>query len=86
MAVTNNRTDKGKKRMEVEKMIVDFCFYFFKGSFLYLIPVHWWLPIHFLREAQINSNSVVRIYLTWENYINKWIDLCMKNGNKLKKG
>ena len=41
MVVTNNRTDKGKKRMEVEKMIVNFCFYYFKGSFLYLIPVHW---------------------------------------------
>ena len=42
----------------------------------------------FLREAhtQINSNSVVGIYFTWENYINKWIDLCMKNGNNQKKG
>ena len=25
----------------------------------------------FLREAQINSNSVVGIYFTWENYINE---------------
>ena len=39
----------------------------------------------FLREAQINSNSVVRIYFTWENYINKWINLCVKNGNNQKK-
>ena len=40
----------------------------------------------FLREAQINSNSVVRIYFTWENYINKLINLCVKNGNNQKKG
>ena len=40
----------------------------------------------FLREAQINSNSVVRIYFTWENYINKGINLCMKNSNSQKKG
>ena len=39
----------------------------------------------FLREAQINGNSVVRIYFTWENYINKWINLCMKNSNSQKK-
>ena len=39
----------------------------------------------FLREAQINSNSVVRIYFTWENYINKLINLCVKNGNNQKK-
>ena len=39
MVVTNNRTDKGKKRTKVEKLIVNFCFYFFKGFFLYIIPV-----------------------------------------------
>ena len=40
MVVTNNRTDKGMKRMEVEKTS-DKCFVsiFFKGSFLYLIPM-----------------------------------------------
>ena len=39
MVVTNNRTDKGKKRTEVEKLMVKFCFYFIKGSLLYIIPV-----------------------------------------------
>ena len=39
----------------------------------------------FLREAQINSNSALRIYFTWENYINKWINIFMKNGNNRKK-
>ena len=40
MVVTNDRTDKGTKRMEVKK-IGDkfFVSIFFKGSFLYLIPV-----------------------------------------------
>ena len=39
MVVTNNRTDKGTKHMEVEKLVINFLFLFFKGSFLYLIPV-----------------------------------------------
>ena len=30
MVVTNNRTDKGMKRMEVEKLVI---------NFLYIIPV-----------------------------------------------
>ena len=47
MVATNNRTDKGTKRMEVEKLVINFLFLFFKGSFLYVIPVLWWLPIHF---------------------------------------
>ena len=34
MVVTNDRTDKGTKRMEVKKIGDKF-----KGSFLYLIPV-----------------------------------------------
>ena len=71
MVVTNNRTDKGKKRMEVEKMIVNFCFYYFKGSFHLSHTCALVIAHPFIREAQINSNSVVRIYLTWENYINK---------------
>ena len=29
MVVTNNRTDKGTKRMEVEKLVVNFMFIFF---------------------------------------------------------
>ena len=29
MVVTNNRTDIGTKRMEVENLMVNFCFYFF---------------------------------------------------------
>ena len=33
MVVTDNRTDKGTKRMEVEKLMVNFCFYFVKGFF-----------------------------------------------------
>ena len=39
MVVTNNRTDKGMKRMEVEKLVINFLFLFFKGSFLYIIPM-----------------------------------------------
>ena len=39
MVVTNNRTDKGTKHMEVEKLVINFLFLFFKDSFLYLIPV-----------------------------------------------
>ena len=39
MVVTNNRTDKGTKDMEVEKLVINFLFQFFKGSFLYLIPM-----------------------------------------------
>ena len=29
MVVTNNRTDKGTKRMEVEKLVINFLFLFF---------------------------------------------------------
>ena len=29
MVVTNNRTDKGMKRMEVEKLVINFLFLFF---------------------------------------------------------
>ena len=40
MVVTNKRTDKGTKRMEVEKLVINFLFLlFFKDSFLYLIPM-----------------------------------------------
>ena len=39
MVVTNYRTDKGMKRMEVEKLVINFLFLFFKGSFLYIIPM-----------------------------------------------
>ena len=39
MVVTNNRTDKGTKHMEVEKLVINFLFLFFKDYFLYLIPV-----------------------------------------------
>ena len=39
MVVTDNRTDKGTKHMEVEKLVKNFLFLFFKDSFLYVIPV-----------------------------------------------
>ena len=39
MVVTNNRTDKEIKHMEVEKLVINFLFLFFKDSFLYIIPV-----------------------------------------------
>ena len=39
MVVTNNRTDKGMKRMEVEKLVINVFFLFFKGYFLYIIPM-----------------------------------------------
>ena len=29
MVVTNNRTDKGMKRMEIEKLVINFLFLFF---------------------------------------------------------
>ena len=29
MVVTNNRTDKGMKRMEIEKLMINFLFLFF---------------------------------------------------------
>ena len=39
MVVTNNRTDKGTKHMEVDKLVINFLFLFFQDSFLYIIPV-----------------------------------------------
>ena len=66
MVVTNNRTDKGMKRMEVEKLVINFLFLFFLYLTYALMIAH-----PFLREAQINSNSALRIYFIWENYINK---------------
>ena len=39
MVVTNNRTDKGTKHMEVEKLVINFLFLFFKDYFMYIIPV-----------------------------------------------
>ena len=69
MVVTNNRTDKGTKHMEVEKLVINFLFLFFKDSFSVSHTCVLMIAHPFLREAQINS--VVRIYFTWENYINK---------------
>ena len=71
MVVTNNRTDKGMKRMEVEKLVINFLFLFFQRFFSVYHTYALMIAHPFLREAQINSNSVVRIYFTWENYINK---------------
>ena len=70
MVVTNNRTDKGTKRMEVEKLVINFLFLFFQRFFSVSHTCALMIAHPFSREVQINSNSVVRIYFTWENYIN----------------
>ena len=63
MVVTNNRTDKWMKRMEVEKLMINFFVSIFQRFFSVYHTYALMIAHPFLREAHINSNSTLRIYL-----------------------